>query len=243
MSEEINTKYKNKYNNGSSKEQSSVIDFNDIKKKIQILRSKNETNTDSKLDLEINKDVLNSFKRNNDQDTKKFSGFHKLDNTLDNTVNNNSFIKENNSFINRNERKDINDPFFTNLKLDRSRDNESKADSIVNQKFISLIKYGEKDKPVGKVNNINSSNLFNYPLKTDHDKSPKNISQKLNALSEKTVNNTETNNITVRNDLNSLNHLTKELDQSPKIFTSPKMEGMRKNILSCFGEEKENLEK
>ena len=243
MSEEIKSKLKTKNNkNVGSIEKSSNIDFDDIKRKIQILRNKNENYNESKLDMEINKDVLNSFQKNNDLEYKP--NFPKFENIIDNVSNNNSYVKENNnSFINRNDRKDHTDPFFNSLKIDRSKEKESKSDNIVNQKFISLIKYGEKDRTVGKINASSSSKLFDYTLKTDNDKSPRCNINKMNVLAEKMINNTEIANITERNDLNTLNHLTKDLDQSPKIFSSPKIEGMRKNILSCFGEEKDNLEK
>jgi hypothetical protein len=201
---------------------------------------KTEIQSEVKINLEINKDTLNSFKRTHDVDVKKSMNPEALNANLDNisNINNNSFVKEqNNSFFtsNKNDKKDNGDPFLSNLKLDRSRDKENKPET---NKFISLKTYqNDKDKITGKINNFKSK--LTEKISSEPEKPPT-LNTKLASLAEK-IQNTEStiNNLTEKNDFKSLNSMSKELDQSPRQFSNRKIEEMRKNILTCFGEKKE----
>ena len=224
----------------------SIVNFEDIKKRIQNLRTKNLC--ENKPDMEINKDVLNSFKKKPNNDNKSISLYSQIEllnsnsNNISN-INNNSFNKDQNiSLINsmKNDKKDLNDSNYLlipNLKLDRSKDKDSKS-VMNNQKFISLKSQVNNNKITNKVTSLKSK-LTETNINLSNDKSHKNINSKLQVLSEK-LQESDSNNILNRNNLNSLNNLSKELDQSPSHFLNKKFDYIRKDIMNCYEEKKES---
>ena len=140
----------------------------------------------------------------------------------------------------KNDKKDLNDSNYLlipNLKLDRSKDKDSKS-VMNNQKFISLKSQVNNNKITNKVTSLKSK-LTETNINLSNDKSPKNINSKLQVLSEK-LQESDSNNILNRNNLNSLNNLSKELDQSPSHFLNKKFDYIRKDIMNCYEEKKES---
>ena len=103
--------------------------------------------------------------------------------------------------------------------------------------FISIKSHLNKDKVTSKIA-CNKSIYSDTNTNLENEKSGKNINSKLLGLAEK-LHDSDYNNISDRNNLNSLNVFSKELDHSPSNFANRKVDEMRKNILNCFGENKE----
>jgi len=217
--------------------------------KFEIIKNENSNDNRNNIEIEINKDVLNSFKRNtNAEQTLEHkastSALSNLENINPNNISNinNSFIKDQSSvsFLSKTNGGNESNNLLSNIKLDRSRDN--KDDN--SYKFISLKGIESKEKVKSKVSDfqlkLNNQNNITLSNERPSDKSPGKMNTKTVSFDQEK---NENPSLAELNNFNSLNTLSKQLNsQSPSYLSNKKVDEMKKNVLTFFGE-KEKEEK